>query len=71
MVAGEGVQKQARKLLADRVPEPESSRWLGVLQTVHASAVLENEGHRAVLRLSAIHIPGYRLCARPEDPSPE
>ena len=71
MVAGEGVQEQARKLVADRLPEPESSRWLDVLQGVHASAVLEDERHRAVLRLCGIHVPEYRLGARPEDPSRE
>ncbi len=71
MVAGEGVQKQARKLLADRLPEPESSRWLNVLQAVHASAVLENERHRALLRLCGIHVPGIGACTRPENPPRE
>lgn len=71
MVAGKGVQQQAGELLADRLPEPESSRWLHVLQAVHARAVLEDERHRAGLRLCGIHVPSIGSRARPEDPSRE
>jgi hypothetical protein len=42
-----------------------------VLQRVHASAVFEEERHRAVLRLCGIHVASIGSCARPENPPRE
>lgn len=44
MVADECAQEQARELVADRLVEAEYGRRAPVLDSVQASAVLENQG---------------------------
>ena len=60
MVADERAEEQSRELVADRLVESEHGRRAPVLDSVQASAMLENEGQATGLLRGDVHQSAYR-----------